>query len=128
MTKKIRYELEIPIHASPHMLFQYLATPNGLAEWFAEDVNSRGELFTFFWEGEAEIAKLCCKRTDEKVRFKWIVTNEDETFFEFQILEDEITKDVSLLIIDFAEETEIGSSKKLWTSQVSELKHIIGSV
>jgi hypothetical protein len=45
-----------------------------------------------------------------------------------RILEDEITKDVSLMIIDFAIEDEIEEDSLLWENQISDLKHVIGSV
>ena len=51
-----------------------------------------------------------------------------EYFFEILIIEDEITKDVSINVIDFAEEDEIEEMKQLWTNQIADLKHIIGSV
>ena len=45
-----KFELEFPIHASPKLLHQYLSTPSGLSEWYADNVNSRGELYTFIWD------------------------------------------------------------------------------
>ena len=49
MDSKIRYEIEFPINSSPQLLYQYISTPSGLSEWFADNVNSRGEFFTFIW-------------------------------------------------------------------------------
>ncbi len=50
MNSKVRYEIEFPINSSPHLLYQYISTPSGLQEWFADTVNSRGEFFTFVWD------------------------------------------------------------------------------
>jgi uncharacterized protein YndB with AHSA1/START domain len=108
------------------MLYQYLATPSGLSEWFADNVNSRGEKFTFIWDGAEEEAKLLKRKTDEFVRFNW-EEGDDDTYFEMKIIVDEITKDVSLFITDFAEEDEVEESKMLWTNQVSDLKQVLGS-
>ena len=44
-----------------------------------------------------------------------------------RIIVDEITKDVSLFITDFAEEDEVDEAKMLWDNQVSDLKQVIGS-
>jgi uncharacterized protein YndB with AHSA1/START domain len=126
MGEKIKFELEFVIQSSPQLLFQYLATPSGLSEWFADNVNSRGELFTFIWDGSEEVAKLLKRKTDEFVRFSW-EHNEDESYFEMRIIVDEITKDVSLFITDFAEEDELEEAKMLWDNQVSDLKQVIGS-
>ena len=129
MTPKVRYEIEFPINSSPQLLYQYISSPSGLQEWFADKVNSRGEFFTFEWNDSEENARLASKKSGEKVKFKWIDEDKNDTeyYFEIRILEDEITKDVSLMVIDFATEDEIEESKQLWENQVSDLKHVIGS-
>ncbi|MGX7666891.1 START-like domain-containing protein [Flavobacterium pedocola] len=130
MEGKVRYELEFPIMSSPQLLYQYISTPSGLQEWFADNVNSRGEFFTFVWNDSEERARLASKKSGEKVKFRWVdEDNKDaEYYFELRILEDEITKDVSLMVVDFAEETDLAEAKQLWENQVSDLKHVIGSV
>ena len=69
MAGKIPFSLEIDFQASPQLLFQYLSTPSGLSEWFADNVNSRGEDFTFIWDDSEEYAKLLQKKIYEKVRY-----------------------------------------------------------
>lgn len=93
---------------------------------FADNVNSRGEIFTFIWDGAEEEAKLLKRKSDEFVKFTW-VENDDASFFEMKIIVDEITKDVSLFISDFAEEDEVEEAKMLWHNQVSDLKQVLGS-
>ena len=126
MNDKTKFEIEFVIQSSPQLLYQYLATPSGLSEWFADNVNSRGEMFLFIWDGTEEEAKLIKRKSDEFVRFAW-EENEDNTYFEMRIIVDEITKDVSLFITDFAEEDEIDEAKMLWENQVSSLKQVLGS-
>lgn len=127
MSDKIKFELEFPIHASSKMLYQYFATPSGLSEWFADNVNSRGETFTFIWDGAEETAKMLTKKRGSKIRFKWEETEGDDSYFEFRIQVDALTNDVSLMITDFAEEDEVEESKMFWENQISELKHTIGA-
>jgi uncharacterized protein YndB with AHSA1/START domain len=128
MSTKIKFEIEFPIRASPHMLYQYFGTPSGLSEWFADNVNSRGEVFTFIWDGSEEKAKVLQERPEEKIKFKWMDGDtDDKSFFEFRIEVDEITKDVSLIVTDFAEEDEIEEAKMFWENQIDELKHTIGA-
>lgn len=126
MEEKVKYELEFPIHSSPQLLYQYISTPSGLSEWFADNVNSRGEVFTFIWDGTEEVAKLIRKKSGELVKFKWNESG-DDTFFEIRIVVDEITKDVSLMITDFTEEDELEEAKMLWENQISDLKQVLGS-
>jgi len=126
MSDKIKFEIEFVIQSSPQLLYQYLATPSGLSEWFADNVNSRGERFIFIWDDAEEEAILLKRKTDEFVRFSW-EENHDDSYFEMKIIVDEITKDVSLFITDFADEDEVEESKMLWTNQVSDLKQVLGS-
>ncbi len=130
MDVKVRYEMEFPVNSSPQLLYQYISTPSGLSEWFADNVNSRGEYFTFIWDGSQERARLTSKKSGEKVKFRWVDENDKDTdfYFEMRILEDEITKDVSLMVIDYADEEELDEAKLLWENQISDLKHVIGSV
>ncbi|MCM4157452.1 START-like domain-containing protein [Gramella sp. AN32] len=127
MEEKKKYEMEFPIQASPSLLYQYISTPSGLSEWYADNVNSRGEFFTFIWEGSEEKAKLLSKKSDERIKFKWVEDEDTPYFFELRIQVDDITKDVSLMITDFAEDDEIEEGKMLWDNMISDLKQILGS-
>ncbi len=128
MEDKVKYEMEFPIQASPSLLYQYISTPSGLSEWYADNVNSRGELFTFIWDGSEEKAKLLSKKNGERIKFRWLADEESPYYFEIRIQVDEITKDVSVMITDFAEEDEINEGKMLWENMMSDLKSILGSV
>ena len=130
MDQKVRYEIEFPINSSPQLLYQYISTPSGLSEWFADNVNSRGEFFTFIWNDSQEKARLASKKKKKKVKFKWVDENSKDTeyFFELHILVDELTKDVSLMVVDFADKDEVDEATLLWENQISDLKHLIGSV
>lgn len=127
MDEKIKYELEFPIQASPSLLYQYISTPSGMGEWFADNINSRGELYTFIWGESEEQAKLLTKKSGERIKMRWLDDEDTSYFFEMRIQVDEITKDVSLMITDFAEEDEIEESKMLWENMISDLKHVLGS-
>ena len=83
MDQKVRYEIEFPINSSPQLLYQYISTPSGLSEWFADNVNSRGEFFTFIWNDSEEKARLASKTTGEKVKFKWVDDKGKDTEYFF---------------------------------------------
>ena len=129
MSNKKSFSLEYDFHASRQMLFQYLSTPSGLGESFADNVNSRGEYFNFIWEDAEEKAKLIQKKNNERIRFQW--ENDElegnEYYFEFKILVDDITNDVSLIVTDFSDEDEFDESKMLWDNLISSLKQVLGS-
>ena len=128
MSDKTKYEMEFPIHASPSLLFQYISTPSGMQEWYADNVNSRGEFFTFIWEGSEEKAKLVSKNKGQSIRFQWVDDADTDYYFEMRIQVDAITKDVSIMVTDFAEDDEIEEGKMLWENMISELKQLLGSV
>lgn len=130
MDVKVKYEIEFPLNSSPQLLYQYISTPSGLSEWFADNVNSRGEFFTFIWDDMQQKARLTSKKSGEKVKFRWVDEKDEDTdlYFELRILEDEITKDVSLMVVDYADEDELDAAKLLWENQIADLKHVIGSV
>ena len=122
-----KIELEYTINSSPKVLFTRLSTPAGLAEWFADDVNVQGKIFTFIWEGSEQSAELTARKENKYVRFQWLdEENGDITYFEFRINIDELTGDVALVITDFVDEDEKDDAVDLWDSQITELKRAIG--
>ena len=127
MSTKVKFEIEFPIKVSPQLLYNYISTPSGLSEWFADNVNSRGELFTFIWDDSEEKAKLVTKKSPERIKFKWLDNEDDQSYFELRIQVDSITKDVSLIVTDFSDDEEEEEAKMLWKNQVSRLKQVLGS-
>src|SRR5690606_38734858 len=127
MKNKEKFEMEFPIQVSPSLLYQYISTPSGLSEWYAENVNSREEIFTFIWNSAEQNANLVGNKNEERIKFKWVADEESDYFFEMRIQVDEITKDVSLMITDFSDPDELEENKMLWENMVSDLKHTLGS-
>lgn len=124
MADKIKIQLEYPINCSPKVLYNRLSTASGLAEWFADDVRVKGKLYTFIWEGAEQQAEKTLQKEDRLVRYNWV--DEDDEYFEFKITKDDLTGDVSLIIVDFADEEEQEETSGLWNSQIADLKHILG--
>ena len=128
MSHLTKYTLEFPINSSVNILYKRLSTPSGLSEWFADDVMIKNKIFTFFWNGSNQKAKLLKLKMNQVIRFKWEENDTKEDYFEFLIQVDEMTLDVSLIITDFAEdEQEQKEQTELWNKQISSLKRAIGS-
>ncbi len=123
-----KFELEYTINSSPKVLFPRLSTPAGLSEWFADDVNLKGNVFTFLWEGAEQKAEMVARKENKYIKFKWLDNEEDndKTYFEFRINVDDLTGDVALVITDFIEQDEKDDAIDLWDSQIAELKRVIG--
>jgi uncharacterized protein YndB with AHSA1/START domain len=124
---RLKFEMEYTLNCSPKVLFSRLSTPEGLAEWFAEDVNVEGDVFTFLWNNSGSKARLSALKENKLVRFEWIgKENEETNYFEFRINIEELTGDLALIITDFAEADEKEDSVFLWDSQISDLKRLLG--
>ena len=126
MAEKKKFELEFIIRTSPKVLYTRLSTADGLAQWFADDVNINDGIFTFVWEGVGQDAKKIRERAGKSIRFHW-VDDDDDCYFEFSLQIDDLTSEVALIITDFAEEDEIEESQQLWESQVNSLMQLLGS-
>ncbi len=114
------------MNCSPLVLYPRLSTPGGLSEWFADNVNVDGKFFIFYWDSTTQKAELQYKRENFFIRFKWADDGQENTYFEFRIVTDELTGDTALIITDYVEEDEKEDITELWNSQVSSLKHCVG--
>ena len=124
---RVRYELEYSLNCSPKVLFSRLSTPEGLGEWFADNVTVEGDLFTFHWNKVQYHARLVAVKENKFARFEWSDTIDKETnFFEFKIIVHDLTGDLALLITDFSEPDEKEDAIYLWDSQITDLKRILG--
>lgn len=129
MSEKIKYELEFEIKSSAPVLFNMIATPSGLSEWFADDVNIKDDAYSFFWDGSPEEAELLSRTKGKSIRFQWKEHEREglNTYFELLIRVDALTNDVALIITDFADEDEMEEAKLLWENQIADLRMIIGA-
>jgi uncharacterized protein YndB with AHSA1/START domain len=122
-----KFELEYNLNCSPKVLFSRLSTPEGLTEWFADQVNVEGDLFTFFWNSSESKARLSALKENKMVRFEWMgMENEESNFFEFRINLEELTNELALIITDFAQAEEKEDAIYLWDSQINDLKRALG--
>ena len=121
-----KFELEYVVHSSAPILYEFLTTPSGLSEWFCDDVDIRNGLYSFKWDGSEQKAKVIRAIPEKVIRFQWIEKSEG-LYFELSIEKDELTNDISLMVVDFAENEEYLSSKLLWDTQIEKLMQVLGS-
>jgi len=126
MSKKQLFTLEYPVRCSPSILYEFLSTPAGLQEWFADKVDERDNIFSFSWNGAVEKAEILEGEEEKFVKFHWIAAPKEE-YFEFRIEKSEVTNQTILIINDFAEKKEIKDQSQLWDYQVKDLFHRIGN-
>jgi uncharacterized protein YndB with AHSA1/START domain len=126
MLEKKKFNLEYEVNSSPKILFSFLNEPNGLAQWFADDVSYRDQIYTFTWDDEQQKAKLLSIKENKLVKFKWL-DDEPHCYFEMEILQDELTNDVALSITDFATEDTIQDRRLIWDNQIQYLISVLGA-
>lgn len=126
MSKKVLYTLEYPVRCSPAILYEFLRTPAGLQEWFADKVDEHEGRFSFSWNGTVDKAQLLESEEARFVRFRWDTMAKDE-YFEWRIDKSEVTNQTILVISDFAEKKDIKDQSQLWDYQVKDLFHRLGS-
>ena len=125
MSKQL-YTLEYPVRCSPSILYEFLSTPAGLQEWFADKVDERDNVFFFSWNGSSQNAEVLESQDEKFIRFHWLDTPKEE-FFEFSIEKSEVTNQTILVVKDFAEKKEVKDQSMLWNYQIKDLFHRIGS-
>lgn len=126
MSDKKKFNIEYEIKSSPRILYTFLNEANGLAQWFADDVNVKDQIYTFTWDGEKQNAKLVAIKENKLVRFKWL-EDEPQCYFEMEIIQDELTNDVALSVTDFATEETIAERKLIWDNQIDYLISTLGA-
>lgn len=126
MSEKKKFNIEYEIKSSPRILYTFLNEPNGLTQWFADDVSVRDQIYTFTWDDEQQTAKLIAIKENKLVRFRWIDDN-PQYYFEMEIVQDEMTGDVALSVTDFAAEGDIAERRLIWDNQIKYLISTLGA-
>ena len=125
MSKQL-FSIEYPVRCSPNILYDFLSTPAGLQEWFAEKVDERDTVFSFSWNGSVEKAEVLEAEQNKFIRFHWLHAPQNE-YFEFSIEKTEVSSQTILIIKDFAEKKEIPDQSRLWGVQEHDLFHRLGN-
>ena len=129
MAEREKYEMDFLLRTSTKALDNMISTPSGVSEWFADDVNIKDDIYTFFWDGSEEQARLLKKKQNAMVRWQWLEDEEEglDTYFELRYEKDPMTKSVLLTLTSFAEPDEVEESRFLWEGQIGQLKRKLGA-
>lgn len=129
MTEKIKFEQEYLFKTSSKVLNTMVTTPSGLSEWFADDVDIKDDIYTFYWSGSEEVARLISKKANDHIKFQWLEDEEEDldTYVEIKFKVDPMTKAVVLYLTSFAEEDELEEVQLYWESTIEELRRVIGA-
>lgn len=124
---KSKFVHEVEIKASKKMLYPYLNTASGLAQWFADDVNiNEDKVFNFIWEGDDHPARLTNHKTNSYARFEFNDDHEDPSYVEFKLDENELTQSVFLKVTEYSDFDDQEEQRAVWDNLLLTLKEIVG--
>lgn len=133
---RIKFENEYEMKASQKILYPYLNTPSGLAQWFADDVKiDEDKVFHFYWNDEQQQARLVARRNEHFVRFEYlsngapateVFSNDELPYIEFLLEKNEITQSVFLKVTDCTEMDDEEEWHDLWESMINTLREAVG--
>jgi uncharacterized protein YndB with AHSA1/START domain len=132
MANKQLFSADYEFHASVKMLYPYLQTASGLAEWFCDDVkiDNESKVLTFFWDNDEHKAKQVAHRVNHSVKFEFLPETDDDvrdpSYLEFRLETNELTQSVYLHISDYSDFEDHKELRDLWDDLIGSLKTITG--
>ena len=125
---KTKVQYEFPMHCQSEILYEYMASAEGLSEWFADDVEERGDDFFFNWNsGPDEKATLIRYKPESFVRFRWEEDEGSKNYFEMTIVIDDITDDLALNVVDFCDPGDEDENRLYWENLIENLRLKLGA-
>ncbi len=123
---KFKYTQEFPFRASPKVLYNYISTPGGLQQWFAESVTLNSDnKFVFNWDEKDHVAELTSSRLNKSSRFDF--TGDDAgNYLEFKFVTSELDNSTYLKITDNSDNDDLDDLESMWNELISNLKEIVG--
>jgi hypothetical protein len=127
---KRKYEGEFELKASTRMLYPYINTASGLAEWFADNVNfDPKKNFIFIWNGESSFARKSNPKPNW-IKYEFLGKDgkeeKDPSYIEFRMEDNEMTGTTFMQIIDYSEFEDEEEMQELYENLVHNLKEIVG--
>ncbi len=125
--KKEKLTIEYPLeNASESLLWRMVGKPLGLALWFADGVTVNGNEYTFNWNDHEQTAFLLEQKEGTYTRFQWEEDKDTDAFFQIEIVTQDLSGHVGLLITDYVKPAEKEDMILIWDSQIDNLKRKSG--
>lgn len=127
--EKEKFHIEFVMgNASQNSLWRMISMPDGLSEWFADEVSfdEENNRYLFRWSKSEDIALVQFSKPMNAIRFRWLDEEQEMAYFEFAIHKLELSGGLTLEITDFSTPDEKSDAITLWETQVDELKRKLG--
>lgn len=126
------FEKEYELTTTPRKLFAYLNKAEGLAQWFAEEVENDAEdksIFTFRWQNEEHYARIVHQRMNKSVKFEFLSDDrevvENPNFLELKAEFNDLTETTFLGVSDYFKEEDNEDLDELWGWLTEKLQEAI---
>lgn len=107
-------------------LWNQIATPRGLSEWFAQHVELHKNILTFYWDRtNTEDAEIVSAKRKELLIWKWVEHDEPNTVT-FKLKKTELTGTVSMIVIDEQLPADDEEALSIWNNHIEHLKSSLG--
>ncbi len=127
MSGLTKFTLEYGFRTTPRLLYTAISTPEGLSRWFADIVESDGDVFCFKWEGSEQRARLVSSRDNEFVQFMWLDDADRDECMEMRIQNEPVSSELALIVTDHAEDSDIDFSRRIWDAQIKKLQRLFNN-
>ncbi len=124
--ERVSFEMEFLFRASPNILYKFFTVPSNIIRWFCDECSIDDEIYTFVWDGSEESAEMIDDIEEERVRFKWLDSDDEDEYWEIRLKKSAITSETILEITDFCDDDEIEDQKRLWETQIKQLRIACG--
>ena len=128
---KRRFEMEYSINASPKLLFPYLASASGLAQWFCDDVRlDPDHRINMVWDKQNHYAEVTTQRPGRSIRYVFLDEHKrplaDASYLDFSLEFSKITDEIFLRITDYSDHSDGQEQLELWDGLVGKLREQVG--
>ncbi|MDN5305953.1 MAG: hypothetical protein PWQ53_612 [Bacteroidota bacterium] len=103
--EKEKFHIEFVMgNASQNSLWRMISMPDGLSEWFADEVSfdEENNRYLFRWSKSEDIALVQFSKPMNAIRFRWLDEEQEMAYFEFAIHKLELSGGLTLEITDFS--------------------------
>lgn len=126
MSERATIEMEFIFRASPAILYKFMTSPDCLIRWYCDSADVENDIFTFTWEGYDEKAILIDDIEEERLKFKWLESENDQEYWEMRFSKSEVTNETILEVTDFCDANEVEENRLIWQNQLEQLRIVTG--
>lgn len=129
---KHKFTGEYSMKCTSKMLFYYLSTAEGLAQWFADKAVIDGEkgIYSFEWDNKEHFARIIHNKPLKSHKFEFLSDTKDiepdAGYIELRAETSELTQEVFLVVTDYSSASE-PELVDLWEGLVGNLRSQLGS-